>query len=244
MNEIQFVGIDVMNVLDTIVHDFTEVIVESTPLLLTGLQFTITVSIFAILIGIVIGLTACLMRMSHFFLWRWISGTYIWVIRGTPMIVQAFFIYFGLPQLISAFIPGFTFTVMQAGIITTSLNAGAYIAEIFRGGIGAVPKGQTEAARSLGLSQGKTMRKVVLPQAVKIAIPSMVNQFIITIKDTSILSVIGLPELTNKTKIYVGATYNYFAAYIYVGLFYLVIISILMIILQKVEASFSYERKN
>jgi ABC-type amino acid transport system permease subunit len=88
------------------------------------------------------------------------------------------------------------------------------------------------------------MYKVILPQAVKIAIPSMVNQFIITVKDTSILSVIGLPEMTNKTGIYVGATYKFFAAWVYVGLFYLILISILMIISQKVEASFSYERKN
>lgn len=232
-----------MNFLE-IIRDFEQVIKGATPLLLEGLQFTVLVSVCAILIGIVVGLIACLMRMSHFFLWRWISSAYIWVVRGTPMIVQAFFIYFGLPQIISVFIPGFTFTVIQSSVITTSLNAGAYIAEIFRGGISAVPKGQTEAARSLGLSQGKTMRKVVLPQATKIAIPSMVNQFIITVKDTSILSVIGLPELTNKTGIYVGATYNFFASWVYVGLYYLTIISILMIISQKVEASFSYERKN
>jgi His/Glu/Gln/Arg/opine family amino acid ABC transporter permease subunit len=232
-----------MNFLE-LLRDFNEVAGEATPLLMEGLQFTVLVSVCAIVIGIVIGLIACLMRMSHFFLWRWIASAYIWVVRGTPMIVQAFFIHFGLPQIISLFIPEFTFTVIQSSIITTSLNAGAYIAEIFRGGITAVPKGQTEAARSLGLSQGKTMRKVVLPQATKIAIPSMVNQFIITIKDTSILSVIGLPELTNKTKIYVGATFNYFASWIFVGLFYLILISILMIILKKVEASFSYERKN
>lgn len=161
------------------------------------------------------------------------------------MIVQAFFIHFGVSQLIAELIiPGFSFTAVQSGIITTSLNAGAYLAEIFRGGISAVPKGQTEAARSLGLSQGKTMRKVVLPQAVKIAIPAMVNQFIITVKDTSILSVIALPELTNKAKVYVGATYQFFATWLYVALIYLVLISILMIISQKVEASLSYERKN
>lgn len=227
-----------------LLQDFAQVVKGATPLLLAGLQYTVLISVCAIVIGIFVGLLACFMRRSHFFLWRWIAGAYIWVVRGTPMIVQAFFIHFGLSQMISMFIPGFTFTILQSSIITTSLNAGAYLAEIFRGGINAVPRGQTEAARSLGLSEGKTMRKVVLPQAVKISIPAMVNQFIITVKDTSILSVIGLGELTNKTGIYVGATYKFFAAWVYVGLYYLILISILMVISRKVEASLSYERKN
>ena len=191
---------------------------------------------------------------------RWLAGIYIWVIRGTPMIVQAFFIHLVFPVVIRLAAPllgwmgfsaeiqlavaSFVFTAFQSAIITASINAGAYLAEIFRGGINAVPKGQSEAARSLGLTYGKTMRKVVLPQAVKITIPSMVNQFIITIKDTSILSVIGLAEKTNKTRIYVGVTYNQFGGWLYVGFFYLAIISILMIILNRVEAKFSYDRKN
>ena len=236
-----------MNFLDflaSIAHGFVRAVQEATPLMLEGTKFTIFVSICSIVIGIVIGLITCLFRISHIGALRGLAGAYIWVVRGTPMIVQAFFIHFGVTQLIAAFIPGFRLTAVESGIITVSLNAGAYLAEIFRGGINSVPKGQSEAARSLGLTYGKTMRKVILPQAVKISIPAMVNQFIITIKDTSILSVIGLQELTNKTKIYVGATYNQFAAWAYAGLFYLVIISVLMLISRKVEASLSYERKN
>lgn len=217
---------------------------EATPLMMQGMTYTVWISLCGIAIGIAIGLCACLMRMSRHGILRWLAGAYIWVIRGTPMIVQAFFIHFGLSELIKVFVPGFTFTPIQSSIITISLNAGAYLAEIFRGGINAVPKGQMEAARSLGLGYGKTMRKVILPQAVKISIPAMVNQFIITIKDTSILSVISLPEITNKTKIYVGATYNQFGGWLYAGFFYLVLISILMLISRKVEAKFSYDRKN
>lgn len=217
---------------------------SATPLLLSGLKMTIWVSVCGILIGILIGLFACLLRLSRLAILRGLAGFYIWIIRGTPMIVQAMFIHFGVSQLIRVFVPGFSFSAVESSIIVTSLNAGAYLAEVFRGGINAVPKGQMEAARSLGLGYGRTMRKVILPQAVKIAIPSMVNQFIITIKDTSILSVIALPELTNKTNIYVGATYNQFGGWFYVGFFYLALISILMLVSRTVEARFNYDRKN
>ncbi len=132
---------------------------------------------------------------------------------------------------------------MTAGIITLSLNAGAYLAEIYRGGIMAVPKGQSEAARSLGLSKGKTMLKVVLPQAFKFSIPSLVNQFIITIKDTSILTVIGMSEIVNQAQRYVGTTYVFFETYSVVALMYLAIISILMIISNYIEKKLKYERK-
>lgn len=230
--------------LQMIGNDVLRAAQDATPSILVGLRYTVIISLLAIVIGIVLGLFTCLMRMSNKRILRLLAESYIWVIRGTPMIVQACFIHYGVSQLIRAFVPGFAFTAEQSGVITASLNAGAYLAEIFRGGINAVPKGQSEAARSLGLGYGKTMRKVVLPQAVKISIPSMVNQFIITIKDTSILSVIALGEMTNQAKIYAGATYNYFGAYFYVGFYYLALISVLMIISKKVEARFSYDRKN
>lgn len=160
------------------------------------------------------------------------------------MLVQAFIVYFGIPQFIQLVNPGFRIAPYTAGLITLSLNAGAYLSEIFRGGISAVPKGQTEAARSLGLSKSRTMIKVVLPQAIKVAIPSMVNQFIITVKDTSILSVIGLAEIVNKAKVYVGKSYQFFATYILVAVYYLVVISILMILSKYLEKKMTYGRKN
>ncbi len=223
--------------------NFGRVLSEATPLLLEGLKLTIGVSLIAIAIGIVIGLLMCLMKMSNNIILRAIAGVYIWIIRGTPMLVQAFIVFFGFPQLIQVFSPSFRLDAFTAGVITLSLNAGAYLAEIFRGGILAVPKGQSEAARSLGLSKSKTMLKVVLPQAFKFSIPSLVNQFIISVKDTSILSVIGLAEIVNKAKTYVGKSYEFFATYIFVAVFYLAIISILMLISNYIEKKLKYEGK-
>ena len=213
-------------------------------MLLEGLWLTVRVSIISIIIGMVIGLLMCLMKMSKNVVLKAIANVYIWIIRGTQMLVQALIVFFGFPQLIQMTInPNFRMDAYTAGIITLSLNAGAYLAEIYRGGIMAVPKGQSEAARSLGLSQSKTMMKVVLPQAIKFSIPSLVNQFIITIKDTSILSVIGLAEVVNKAKTYVGSTYVYFATYAVVAVMYLVVISVLMIISNYIEKKLKYEAK-
>ncbi len=224
--------------------DFGRVIREATPLLLQGLRYTIIVSLLGIIIGIVIGLFVCLMKMSNNKILRAIAGTYIWIIRGTPMLVQSYVVFFGFPQLIQMFVPGFRLDAFTAGVITLSLNAGAYLSEIFRSGIQAVPKGQTEAARSLGLSSTKTMMKVVLPQAFKITIPSLVNQFIISVKDTSILSAIGLAELTNMTKQYVGKSYEFFASYVYLAAYYLVFVSLLMLLSNYIEKRLKYERKS
>ena len=193
------------------------------PLLLNGLKLTIGIALLAIALGMVIGFLSCIMGMSKNPVLRAISAVYVWLIRGTPMIVQAFFVFYAIPQLVKT-VSGasFTLTPFAAGAITLSLNAGAYISEIFRGGIQAVPKGQTEAARSLGLSSAKTMLRVVLPQA---------------------LSVIGLAEVVNRAKQYVGSTYSFFATYVYVGALYLVVISLLMVLSRRIEKRMSYDRK-
>jgi His/Glu/Gln/Arg/opine family amino acid ABC transporter permease subunit len=224
--------------------NFSRTLQESGLLLLQGLQVTVIVSIVSIFFGTIIGFFTSLLSIAKSRILRFISGVYIWVIRGTPMIVQAFIVYFGVPQLMQLMDPSFRISADVAGVITLSLNAGAYLSEIFRGGINAVDKGQVEAARSLGLSAPRTMLRVVLPQAVKISIPSMVNQFIIAVKDTSILSVIGLADLVNKAKVYVGKSYQFFATYILVAVYYLVVISILMAISKRVEKKFQYEGKD
>ena len=212
------------------------------PYLIDGFQITIEIWLLSILIGMGLGLIACLMKMSHFKVLQAISGVYVWLIRGTPMIVQAFVVYFGLSQAAGLHLSPFT-----AGMITLSLNAGAYLSEIFRSGImsidiQAVPKGQSEAARSLGLSASRTTAKIVLPQAFKIAIPPMVNQFIITLKDTSILTVIGLAEIVNKAGQYIMIRLDYFQTYVCVALFYLAFTSLLMILAHYLRLS--YDRKN
>mgnify|MGYP001115039986 FL=1 len=224
--------------------DFIRTINESTPLLLQGIKLTVIISLISLAIGMVIGFVSCLMGLSKNPVLKALSEIYIWIIRGTPMLVQAFIIYFGVPQLFQLLInPNFRIDAYTAGVITLSLNAGAYLSEIFRSGISAVPKGQIEAARSLGLGSARTMFKVVLPQAIKVAIPSMVNQFIITVKDTSILSVIGLAEIVNRAKVYVGKSYQFFATYILVAAYYLIVISILMLVSKYLEKKFNYERK-
>lgn len=210
------------------------------PFLLEGIKITVLAALISILIGVLVGFLSCIVRVSKIPVLKQLSDVYVWVIRGTPMIVQALFIYFGFPQVIRLLFSGFRMSPFIAGIITLSLNAGAYLSEIFRSGIEAVDKGQVEASRSLGVSSSGTMLFVVLPQAFKITIPSLVNQFIITVKDTSILTVIGLKEIVNKAIEYVSIKYDYFNTYIWVGVFYLVIISALMVLSKFVEKKFSY----
>lgn len=215
-----------------------EIFRASLPYLTSGFQITVQIWAISIVLGVVLGLITCLMKISPLRPLRAVAWVYIWIIRGTPMLVQALVVYFGLPQ-----VTGLRLTPFTAGMITLSLNAGAYLAEIFRSGIQAVPKGQSEAARSLGLGAGRTMAKIVLPQAFKIAVPPMVNQFIITLKDTSILTVIGLSEIVNESQQYIMIRWEYFQTYILVGLYYLVATSLMMALANYVEKKISYDRK-
>lgn len=195
------------------------------------LKLTAISLLFATIIGILVGLV----RVSKVKVLYQISGLYIWIFRCTPLLVQAYFIYFGIPMA-----TGFRMTEMLAGMITLSLNGGAYMAEIVRGGIEAVDRGQMEAARSLGLSYGKSMRKVILPQALRTMLPSIVNQFIISLKDTSILSVIGIRELTMNGKIIVANTGEAMAIWAIVAFYYIVVISVLSKISNILERRTSY----
>lgn len=145
---------------------------------------------FACILGMFFGLLSVLKNKAC----RIISSIFVDVIRGVPMIVLAYFIYFGVPYCLNNMMGfNFTLTALQAGTVCLALNCGAYMAEIIRAGILSVDPGQMEAARSLGLPYSRAMIRVVLPQAIRTMIPSIINQFIITLKDTSILSVIGFP---------------------------------------------------
>lgn len=180
---------------------------------------------FACILGLIFGLLSVLKNRAC----NVIATIFVDVIRGVPMIVLAYFVYFGIPYLWNNIlgIGGMNLTALQAGTICLSLNCGAYMAEIIRAGIQSVDRGQMEAARSLGLPYWKAMQKVVLPQAIRTMIPSIINQFIITLKDTSILSVIGFPELVNTAKNVVANTFMSFQTWIIVAIMYLVIITIL-----------------
>ena len=180
---------------------------------------------FACILGLIFGLLSVLKNRAC----NVIATIFVDVIRGVPMIVLAYFVYFGIPYLWNNIlgVGGMNLSALQAGTICLSLNCGAYMAEIIRAGIQSVDKGQMEAARSLGLPYWKAMQKVVLPQAIRTMIPSIINQFIITLKDTSILSVIGFPELVNTAKNVVANTFMSFQTWTIVAIMYLIVITIL-----------------
>jgi len=224
--------------------NFERVIREATPLLWDGFLTTVYISVVSIVLGMIVGLATCFMVISRWKILKILAGSYVWVIRGTPMIVQAFFFFFGINQLSMNMLGFQVFDREMAGIITVTLNAGAYFTEIFRAGIAAVPKGQTEAARSLGLSGSRTMTYVILPQALRISLPPMVNQWIISVKDTAILSAIAVGELMNRMQVYAMTTFVFFESFIYVALWYLALLSALMIFAKKVEEWVKYDKNN
>ncbi|MFS0980622.1 amino acid ABC transporter permease [Enterococcus casseliflavus] len=195
------------------------------PYFLSGVVITIVISIITVIFGTILGVIFALMKLSKVTPLRWFANAYIEVIRGTPMLVQIL-IAFGLLQgmfslpTVSIGVLSLDFGRLFPGIIALSLNSGAYVAEIVRGGINAVDYGQTEAAGSLGLRPFQTMRYVVLPQALRNILPPLGNEFIVLIKDSSLLSTIGIYELMNSAQIVVTSSFQpltpfYVAAVIY-----------------------------
>ena len=210
-------------------------------MLLKSLGYTMLLTLLALFFAMIIGLIFALFNVSHNKILNVVGTIYIDAIRGVPLIVLAYFIYFGVPQAIKMMgVASFKLPALQAGTIALSMNCGAYMAEIFRAGIQSIDKGQTEASRSLGLTYGMSMRSVVLPQAFKVMIPSIINQFIITLKDTSILAVIGYPELTNMGKTISGNTFKSLETWAIVGVMYMIVI----ITLSKVAKAIERKMKN
>ena len=184
----------------------------------------------------IIGLIFALCNVSRNKTLNAVGTIYVDAIRGVPLIVLAYFIYFGVPQAFRLLgVNNFRLPALQAGTIALAMNCGAYMAEIFRAGIQSIDKGQMEASRSLGLSYGVSMRKVILPQAFRVMIPSIINQFIITLKDTSILSVIGYPELTNMGKTISGNTFKSLQTWAIVGIMYMIVIVTLSKVAKNIE---------
>ncbi|WP_042346936.1 amino acid ABC transporter permease [Bacillus massiliigorillae] len=195
------------------------------PYLWLGLKTTLFIFVIAIILGFIIGLIAALCRLSPFKFLQWPTKIFVDVIRGTPILVQLFFIYYGLNTL-----PFIALDNTTAGIITIAINAGAYFAEIMRAGIQSIDKGQTEASRSLGFSNIQTMRFIVLPQAFRRMLPTFTNQAIISLKDTSLLSVIGIADLTQQGEIQAAATFESFAIWTIVGVIYFIVIYLLTLL--------------
>ncbi len=205
-------------------------------MLLKALGQTLLLTLLSLVFAMIIGMIFGLMNVGKNRLFNFIGTIYVDAVRGVPLIVLAYFIYFGVPTGIKALgVADFRLTALQAGTIALSMNCGAYMAEIIRAGIESVDRGQMEAGRSLGLSYGATMALIVVPQAIRTMIPSIINQFIITLKDTSILSVIGFPELTNTGKTIMGNTFKSLETWAIIGIMYMIVIVTLSKAAKRIE---------
>lgn len=194
-----------------------ELVEKALPLLLMGAAVTIEITAVSVAVGFFIGLFAGIARISQIRILRLIAAVYADCIRGTPLLVQIFLIYFALPILTGHQIEPFAAAVMACGI-----NSGAYISEIFRAGIQSVDSGQMEAGRSLGLTWWQTMVYVVLPQAIRNILPPLGNEFIAMLKDSSLVSVIGFEELTRRGQLIIAQTYGSFEIWLTVAALYLI----------------------
>lgn len=213
-------------------------------LLLRAMGQTLLLALCGLLFGTLLGMIFGILSVVKNKVCNVIAMIFVDVVRGVPMIVLAFFVFFGVPYCLNNMMGlSATLTALQAGTICLALNCGAYMAEIIRAGIQSVDKGQMEAARSLGLPYWRAMQRVILPQAIRTMVPSIINQFIITLKDTSILSVIGFPELVNTAKNVVANTFKSFQVWTIVGIMYLIIILILSKAAKRLERSWSHGRQ-
>ena len=200
------------------------------PMLFRGLKITLLIAIIGIIFGSILGSITGFALQSHNKVAKFIANIYIWIIRGTPIIVQALYIYYVLPKLI-----GIDFSSNVAGIMVITFNSGAFIAEIVRGSLESIDPGQREAGLSLGLTPSQTLWHLIVPPAFRSMLPALFNQFIISVKDTALLSVIVVNEITKQISNYTSTTFKTIEGYTTGALFYLVIISILILLQKQVE---------
>ncbi|WP_078809390.1 amino acid ABC transporter permease [Selenihalanaerobacter shriftii] len=203
------------------IQEIREALVEALPFLLKGSIMTIKITTIAVIMGIILGVVLGLARVSKNKIANWISKGYIEVFRGTPLLVQLFILYYGLPSL------GINLPPYIAAVLGLGLNSGAYVGEIVRGGIEAINVGQMEAARSVGMSYGQSMRYIILPQAFKQIIPALGNEFIALLKDSSLVSVIAVKDLTRQGRLIISRTYQSFLIFLTVAVFYFVMVFVM-----------------
>ncbi|HHY93008.1 MAG TPA: amino acid ABC transporter permease [Firmicutes bacterium] len=199
------------------------------PLFFIGVKVTVTITFLSVLTGLVIGTLVGVARLGKNRLIYGLMTVYVEAIRGTPLMVQLFLIYFGLPQV------GIHLSEMVAGWLAFSINSGAYVSEIVRAGIQSIDRGQTEAARSLGMTFTQSMRYVILPQAFRNIMPALGNEFITLLKDSALMSTIAVPELMRYGAMMVGRTAESFPIYITVGLIYLALTLPLTLVVRRME---------
>ena len=208
---------------------FFEYLRIAMPKILVGLQITFKVSVICLLIGMVIGLPVALARVYGPKWLRWLVTGYVELFRGTPVLVQIFLIYFGLPQF------NITFSAFTSAYLSIGLNSGAYQSEYFRGAIQAIGSGQMMAARSLGMTRLQAIRYVILPQALRFAIPAWSNEAVSMIKISSIVYLIAVPEMLYVAKELSSRYFNPMQTYLLIGLIYLVVIGAMTLVLNEIE---------
>lgn len=210
-----------------------ELALENLPFILTGVPMTLTVSLIGMGMGLVLGLFIAMARSSRFKLARWPARIYISFMRGTPMLVFLFILYFGLPMV------GIKLTALMAASLGFGLNSAAYIAEVNRAAINSIDKVQWESAKALNMSYFQTLRHIIFPQATRIALPPLTNIFMDVVKATSLTAVITVPELFQKTQIVAGRTYDAMTMYILVALIYWPICIVIGIVQERLEKRYS-----
>jgi polar amino acid transport system permease protein len=207
--------------------DWFNKLIDTYPVFLKGMLLTFELTVVAIMIGIIIGLFFAFLKISKINILVWLSDAYIFLVRGTPLIVQIFVFYYGLTSLnISQF---------MAVVLGLAFHNGAYIAEIFRGSIQSIDHGQMEAGRSLGMSVSLTYRRIILPQALRRAMPPLGNQFIIALKDSSLAAFIGMYELFNVATTFGSNTFDYLTYLLIVAVYYLVLVFLISLLARYAE---------
>ncbi len=222
---------------DLRVIDF-QLIQESIPTLLQGLLVTIEISTISCLIGFSLGTLLAIIQTSNIPLFNFFITAYLIIIRGTPMLIQILFAFYLLPQL------GITLPPIWAAIIAIGLNSAAYISQVIKSGITSVSKGQIEAAQVLGFSKMQTTRYIILPQAMRVVLPALGNEFITLIKDSSLASIIGVAELTRQGKFIFSRTFDPITIYFVVAFLYLVLTSLVSFLVMKLEQRMGQHVKN
>lgn len=206
------------------------IIAPDIPFILRGVLVTLEFTLISTVFGFILGTLLSIIKISKFAPLRWFGVAYTSVFRGTPLLVQLTFIYFAVPQL-----TGYDIPALQAGVIAFSLNSAAYVSEVIRAGILAVPKGQRDAALSLGIPNSKIMKDIILPQAVKNILPALVNEGIALLKDSTLVSAIAANDLLRRAEITMSNTYSYFQPLILIAAIYYVLVMALTVIGRRLE---------
>ncbi|MEL7566324.1 MAG: amino acid ABC transporter permease [Dehalobacterium sp.] len=209
-------------------YDFS-IVVKQFPIFIPAAWLTLKLAVCSIILGTLIGLLVSLARISKAGILRIPAGAYITVIRGTPILLQLFIIYYGSTQL-------FLLDSFPAAVFAFGVHNGAYVAEIFRGSIQSIDKGQMEAARSIGMSYSKAMQRIILPQAFKRALPPLGNQFIITVKDTSLASAVTIRELLLKSQQMGSSNFRFMEYFIIAGIYYLMFTLFFTFLVHRIES--------